>query len=227
MYETPSIEADARLTKLSEAAGQLGFEIVDIAGFLDSVTVKSRDQDTAVERAKTAVARVTDGNRTVRHALAELTELSATAKENLDKSTDIFSENKVRSENVANWVRDVTNRMEKVAGTLENVESNNANIADIARQVNILAINAKIEAARAGDSGRGFGVVAEAINELSQKTARAAEDIAENIEHLSGWVGGLTQESQAISQDAAARRARHQRRSSAHDAKLRCSAQCH
>lgn len=109
-----------------------------------------------------------------------------------------------KSHSVASWVKALVERMNKVAQSLETVEANNSNIADIARQVNILAINAKIEAARAGESGRGFGVVAEAINELSHKTALAAEDIEESITSLSEWVGTMRNEASTVSTDATA-----------------------
>jgi methyl-accepting chemotaxis protein len=82
--------------------------------------------------------------------------------------------------------------------TLEAVRRANAQIASIAGQINILAINAKIEAARAGDAGRGFSVVAEAINELSRKTATAAEGIALSVGRLSDWSAGLAQESAEV-----------------------------
>jgi methyl-accepting chemotaxis protein len=96
----------------------------------------------------------------------------------------------------------VRDRTATVASTLNAVKENNAQIASIAMQVNTLAINAKIEAARAGDAGRGFAVVANAINELSQKTRLAAKQISQNIETLTGWIGDLGQEAETISKDA-------------------------
>lgn len=57
-------------------------------------------------------------------------------------------------------------------------------ISNVADQTGLLALNASIEAARAGDAGRGFGVVASEISGLSEQTNAAADDITELIKNI-------------------------------------------
>ncbi|MEN8837724.1 MAG: methyl-accepting chemotaxis protein [Celeribacter marinus] len=206
MIPNPNFEdatmADPKLTALANHAGRLGYEIVDVAGFLDAVDAQSSSQIMVLKQVESSAAGVMTANAAVRNALETVTDVTENTLTKVEGSVDFVRENGKRSNTVAAWVKALSEKMQQVAASLAAVETDNKNIADIARQVNILAINAKIEAARAGDYGRGFGVVAEAINELSHKTATAAAGIEDNIHALSGWVDKLRSEASGVSSDA-------------------------
>ncbi|ASM72484.1 MULTISPECIES: methyl-accepting chemotaxis protein [Roseobacteraceae] len=191
-----------QINRLSARASELGYEIVDLAGFLDVVETQAREQRTALAALTQSATKIEIANAEVCDATTALTKSTRDAAQNVKSSASTIRGLGTRTTEVAGWVQELRKRTLTISDTLDAVNDNNTQIAAIAMQVNTLAINAKIEAARAGDSGRGFAVVAEAINELSQKTKDAATRITRNIEALTDWMTQLGTEAKTIATTA-------------------------
>ncbi|WP_300029884.1 methyl-accepting chemotaxis protein [uncultured Roseobacter sp.] len=188
--------------RLSEAAAAIGYEIVDIAGFLDLVEEHANSQRSCLKILNKRATDMTQANTDVRDAVQNMAgKTSETARE-VQASAELVRTSSEKTRSVAEWVHALAARTEDVSETLTAARTNNQQIASIATQVNTLAINAKIEAARAGDAGRGFAVVAEAINTLSQQTRDAAVEISGNIEVLTGWIADLRGEAGGVAKQA-------------------------
>jgi len=192
------------ITRIAQDALLLGRDVAEVAGALEALEKLADSQMALLRSAQGAAETVQDANARVLDGAQRVGASADATLGMVEETVAQLRQTSAHAQTIANWVRAAMARMEELNTTLIRVQAENTGIKSVAMQVNILAINAKIEAARAGDAGRGFAVVAEAINELSRKTAAAAEGIGGAVGGLSASVGALRDEAGAISTDAEA-----------------------
>lgn len=190
------------LDEIATLSSRLGFEIADISGFLDDLDAKAEQQTGSLGALTQGAAQVVSSNERMMQTVSDVSEAVAEMITSVESSAQSVRSGSQSTTEMAEWVNDLSGRTEEVTDAVKAMRADNEQISAIASQVNILAINAKIEAARAGAAGRGFAVVAEAINELALRTQTAAEQISGNINSLADWIDTLHRQSFEIASTA-------------------------
>jgi len=158
---------DAALAKLRGAAERLESTSDRLNGAADAV---STEAGKAKDRVSAASENVTAAASSVEELAASIGEIASQA----EKSKDVAGHAVKESRRTAGTMAELGNAATRIGEVIGLIQA-------IAGQTNLLALNATIEAARAGEAGKGFAVVASEVKSLASQTAKATEEIAEQI----------------------------------------------
>jgi methyl-accepting chemotaxis protein len=160
-------EAEAAVAEVHAAAAALARAAADLDAAIAAVDTDSHRAGDAVRTAAGGVAEATAATSHIATAMAEVAG-------NAQRSTEAARVAVANSRRSAETLKGLTDRVDQIGAVVGLIRS-------IAEQTNLLALNATIEAARAGEAGKGFAVVASEVKQLASQTAKATEDIAAQI----------------------------------------------
>lgn len=172
---------------ISDATGKvnsLGESMTQIHSSMNEISAGSTETAEAVQSQLQRTEQIQE-------QIAKVKQTTAQIEKNMKETTQKVGEGKVQLETLSEHVAKSTSANNQVISQMQSLSeyTNNMNtiietITDIANSTSMLALNASIEAARAGEAGRGFAVVAEQISNLANQTKSATVNVTSLIGHI-------------------------------------------
>ncbi|TNI83415.1 chemotaxis protein [Aeromonas veronii] len=172
------------IAKVSHSTEELSHSADSIAQIAEQTAQFATDQQTSTQTMAAAIEELVVSISHLSDNATHADELSKVSANTLEEGSGVIKETLGSIENISTTVGDAASTISELNGHTQQISEIIGVIRGIADQTNLLALNAAIEAARAGEQGRGFAVVADEVRNLASRSAASTQQITGMISKI-------------------------------------------